>query len=209
MCIRDSSKSVKKNDIFFAIKGKKNDGNKFVGQAIQKKASITVVNKIQKKLPRNKQARSINPLGLLTKTAKIFRKNISTNIIAITGSCGKTSLKELLGNTLNKVYKTTISPKSYNNKYGVPLSLFNINQNDDYGVIEVGMDKKGEIDRLSKIIQPNISVITNINYAHAKNFKNIRQIALAKAEIIDNTKDNGYLVPVSYTHLTLPTICSV
>ena len=189
-----NSKSVKKNDIFFAIKGKKNDGNKFVGQAIQKKASITVVNKIQKKLPRNKQASSINPLGLLTETAKIFRKNISTKIIAITGSCGKTSLKELLGNTLNKISKTTISPKSYNNKYGVPLSLFNINQNDDYGVIEVGMDKKGEIDQLSKIIQPDISVITNINYAHAKNFKNVRQIALAKAEIIDNTKDNGYVV---------------
>ena len=100
----------------------------------------------------------------------------------------------MLGSTLSKVSKTTISPKSYNNKYGVPLSLFNINQNDDYGVIEVGMDKKGEIDQLSKIIQPDISVITNINYAHAKNFKNIRQIALAKAEIINNTKDNGYVV---------------
>ena len=121
-----NSKGVKKNDIFFAIKGKKNDGNKFVEQAIQKKASITVVNKIQKKLPANKQASSINPLGLLTETAKIFRKNISTKIIAITGSCGKTSLKELLGSTLSKVSKTTISPKSYNNKYGVPLSLFNI-----------------------------------------------------------------------------------
>ncbi len=189
-----NSKSVKKNDIFFAIKGKKNDGNKFVEQAIQKKASITVVNKIQNKLPRNKQAISINPLGLLTEIAKIFRKNISTKIIAITGSCGKTSLKELMGNTLNKISKTTISPKSYNNKYGVPLSLLNINQNDDYGVIEVGMDKKGEIDQLSRIIQPDISVITNINYAHAKNFKNIRQIALAKAEIIDNTKDNGCVV---------------
>ena len=131
---------------------------------------------------------------MLTEIAKIYRKNISTNINAITGSCGKTSLKELLGKTLKKMSKTTISPKSYNNKYGVPLSLFNINQNDDYGVIEVGMDKKGEIDQLSKIIQPDISVITNINYAHAKNFKNIRQIALAKAEIIDNTKNNGYLV---------------
>ena len=111
-----NSKTVKKNDIFFAIKGKKNDGNKFVEQAIQKKVSITVVNKIQKKLPINKQACSINPLGLLTETAKIFRKNISTKIIAITGSCGKTSLKELLGNPLNKVFKTSISPKSYNNK---------------------------------------------------------------------------------------------
>jgi len=189
-----NSKIVKKNDIFFAIKGKKNDGNKFVAQAIKKQASLAVVNKIQKTLTKNKQVRSLDPLAVLTKTATIFRQNISTKIIAITGSCGKTSLKELMGNVLNKISKTTISPKSYNNKYGVPLSLFNINQNDDYGVLEIGMDKKGEIDQLSKIIQPDISVITNINYAHAKNFKNIKEIALAKAEIIDNTKEDGHVV---------------
>ena len=99
-----------------------------------------------------------------------------------------------MGNSLKKISKVSISPKSYNNKYGVPLSLFNINQNDDYGVLEVGMDKKGEIDYLSKIIKPDVSVITNINYAHAKNFKNIKQIALAKSEIINNTKSNGFVV---------------
>ena len=88
----------------------------------------------------------------------------------------------------------SISPKSFNNKFGVPLSLFNLNYNDDFGVLEVGMDKKGEIDYLSKIIQPDVSVITNINYAHAKNFKNIKQIAMAKAEIIGNTKSGGFVI---------------
>ena len=189
-----NSKTSKKNDVFFAIKGKKNDGNQFVAQAIKKKVSIAFVNKIKKKISHNKQIKSSNPLGLLRETAKIFRQNIHTKIIAITGSCGKTSLKELLGYSLNKISKTTISPKSYNNKYGVPLSLFNINETDDYGILEVGMDKKGEIDQLSKIIQPDISVITNINYAHAKNFSNIKKIALAKAEIIDNTKKYGHIV---------------
>jgi len=130
----------------------------------------------------------------LTDTSKIFRENINTKIIAITGSCGKTTLKELLGNSLKKISKVSISPKSYNNKYGVPLSLFNLSQNDDYGVLEVGMDKKGEIDQLSKIIKPDVSVITNINYAHAKNFKNIKAIALAKSEIIHNTKSNGFVI---------------
>ena len=126
------------------------------------------------------------------------QENIDTKVIAITGSCGKTTLKELLGNTLKKISKVSISPKSYNNKYGVPLSLFNLTNKDNFGVLEVGMDKKGEIDYLTKIIQPDVSVITNVNYAHAKNFKNIKQIALAKSEIINNTT-------VSYTHLTLPT----
>ena len=103
-------------------------------------------------------------------------------------------MKELLGNSLKKISKVSTSPKSYNNKYGVPLSLFNLDQKDQFGVLEIGMDKKGEIDFLSKIIQPDISVITNINYAHAKNFKNIKQIALAKSEIIDNTKDGGLII---------------
>ena len=188
------SNSVKRNDIFFAIKGKKNDGNKFVKQALSKGASIAVVNKIQKNLILKPQIKVKNSLKFLTSVSKIFRENIDTKIIAITGSCGKTTLKELLGNTLKKLSKVSISPKSYNNKYGVPLSLLNLNQKDNYGVLEVGMDKKGEIDYLSRIIKPDISIITNINYAHVQNFKNINQIALAKAEIIYNTKTNGSVI---------------
>ncbi len=103
-------------------------------------------------------------------------------------------MKELLGKVLGKISKVSISPKSYNNKYGVPLSLLNLKQNDDFGILEVGMDKKGEIDHLSRIIQPDVGVITNINYAHAKNFKNIKQIALAKSEIIKNIKPSGFIV---------------
>jgi len=191
---RINSKEVKKDDIFFAIKGKKNDGNKFIRESFKNKASLAVVNKIQKKLNIHRQIKVKDTLKFLTNAALIFRKNINTNLIAITGSCGKTSLKEMLGNSLKKISKVSISPKSFNNKYGVPLSLFNLNYSDNYGVLEVGMDKKGEIDNLSKIIKPNVSVITNINYAHAKNFKNIKSIALAKSEIIQNTKPNGHII---------------
>ncbi len=191
---RIDSREVKKNDIFFAIRGKRNDGNKYVSEAFKKKASAVVLNKIQKNFDNQKQILVNNSLSFLTNISKIFRKNIDTKIIAITGSCGKTTLKELLGDSLKKISKVTISPKSFNNKYGVPLSLFNLSQNDNFGVLEVGMDKKGEIDYLSKIIQPDVSVITNINYAHAKNFKSIKDIALAKSEIIDNTKSNGCVV---------------
>ena len=130
----------------------------------------------------------------MTEISKIYRKNIDTNIIAITGSCGKTTLKELLGNVLRKVSTVSISPKSYNNKFGVPLSLLNLKHIDEFGILEVGMDKKGEIDNLTNIIKPNVGLITNINYAHAKNFKNIKQIALTKAEIIKNILPNGFVV---------------
>jgi len=191
---RINSQEVKKNDIFFAIKGKKKDGNKFVNQAFKNKASIVVLNRVQNKFEINKQIKVKDTLKFLTDAAKIFRSSISTKIIAITGSCGKTTLKEMLGDTLRKISKVSISPKSYNNKYGVPLSLLNFKKNDDFGVLEVGMDKKGEIDYLSKIIQPDVSVITNINFAHIKNFKSIKHIALAKSEIIQNTNPGGYVI---------------
>ncbi len=189
-----NSNEVRKNNVFFAIKGKVNDGNKFVSQSFKKKASLAIVNKIQNNLDVKRQIKVKNTLKFLTNVSKVYRKNISTKIIAITGSCGKTTLKELLGSVLGKISNTSISPKSYNNKFGVPLSLLNIKENDQYGILEVGMDKKGEIDYLTKIIEPNVGVITNINYAHAKNFKNIKQIALAKSEIIHNIKSNGFII---------------
>ena len=97
----------------------------------------------------------------------------------------------MIGHTFKKISKITYSPKSFNNKYGVPLSLLNLKQNDDYGVFEVGMDKKGEIDYLTKIIKPDVGIITNISYAHSKNFKNIKMIANAKAEIMNNIAHGG------------------
>ncbi len=191
---RINSREIKKDDIFFAIKGKKNDGNKFISEAFKKKASIAVVNEIDNNINISRQIIVKDSLKFLTKCSKLFRQNINSKIIAITGSCGKTTLKELLGHSLKQTSKVGISSKSYNNKYGVPLSLFNLDKKNDYGVLEIGMDKKGEIDYLSKIVQPDVSVITNINYAHAKNFKNLKQIALAKSEIINNTKANGFII---------------
>jgi len=188
-----NSKEIKKNDIFFAIKGKNKNGNKFVDEAFKMGACLAIVNKINK-LKKNKQIKVKNSLNFLTKISEIIRQNSLAKIIAITGSCGKTSLKEMLKTTLNKFGQVSYSPNSFNNKYGVPLSLFNLNPNYDYGVYEVGMDKKGEINFLSKIIKPDVGVITNISYAHAKNFENIKQIAMAKSEIINNINTNGYLV---------------
>ena len=189
-----NSKQINKNDIFFAIKGKTLDGNKFVSEAFKKKSSLAIVNRINKNYPLQKQVKVKNSLNFLTKCSSIFRQNINAKIISITGSCGKTTLKEMIGHTFKKISKITYSPKSFNNKYGVPLSLLNLKQNDDYGVFEVGMDKKGEIDYLTKIIHPDLGIITNISYAHSKNFKNINQIADAKAEIMNNIKKNGTIV---------------
>ena len=184
-----NSKKIKKNDIFFAIKGKNKNGNLFVEEAFNNGASLAVVNKFNKSKSFSKQIKVKNSLNFLTKTSSILRENVMSKIIAITGSCGKTSLKELIGKTLKKINKVTYSPKSFNNKFGVPLSLFNLNINDDFGIFEIGMDKKGEIDTLSKIIKPDVGVITNISYAHAKNFKKYKTNRFSK--IRDNKKYQG------------------
>ena len=186
-----NSKDLKKNDVFFAIRGKHKDGNLFINEAYKNGASIAVSDKLE---GNRKQLKVDNTLKFLTKVSSKLRENTDSKIIGITGSCGKTSLKELIGKSLKKICNVTYSKKSFNNKYGVPLSLFNLRKKDNFGIFELGMDRKGEIDNLSKIIKPNIGVITNISYAHIKNFKNIKEIALAKSEIIYNIKDNGHLI---------------
>ena len=189
-----NSKTIKKGNVFFAIKGKKVNGNNFVLEAFTKGSNLMIVNDIKRKVPLSYQIKVKDTLKFLTKCSEVFRDNIDTKIISITGSCGKTTLKEMIGLTLKKISSTSYSPKSFNNKYGVPLSLFNLKQNDDYGVFEVGMDKKGEIEKLTKIIKPDLGIITNISYAHSKNFKNIKKIAEAKAEIINNIKQGGAII---------------
>ena len=188
-----SSKEVKKNNIFFGIKGKKIDGNKFANEAIERGASISIIDKNYGKKIRNK-IKVKNTLKFFTECAAKVRASSNIIAVGITGSAGKTSLKELLGQSFSKIYSTTYSKKSFNNKYGVPISLFDINKKVKFGIFEVGMDKKGEINSLSKLIKPNIAIITNISYAHSKNFKNLFGIAKAKSEIIDNIIANGSIV---------------
>jgi murE/murF fusion protein len=186
-----NSKEVNKNDAFFAIKGKNKDGNLFIKEAFRNKASLVITDKLKDS---KNCLRVKNTLKFLTNASSIIRDNVSSKIIAITGSSGKTSLKELIGKSLKNNYSVTYSPKSFNNKFGVPISLFNLKKNDDFGIFEIGMDKKNEINFLSKIIKPDVGIITNISYAHIKNFKNIKEIALAKSEIIQNIKESGYLI---------------
>ncbi len=187
------SRKIKKNDIFFGIKGKNFDGNKFVDRALQNGASISIIEgKLKSKIKNKIYVK--NSLKIFSEIAKLIRISSSISSVAITGSAGKTSLKEMLGQMISKLCQTSYSKKSFNNKYGVPISLFNINEDDKIGIFEVGMNKKGEIDFLTKKILPNIGVITNISYAHIENFKDLKGIARAKSEIINNIVEKGTII---------------
>ena len=187
-----NSKEIKKNQIFFGLKGKKIDGSIFAQDSLNNKAVVAIVNKTDIKNPRIMRVN--NSLEFFSIISKKIRQVSNIKAIAVTGSAGKTSFKNLLNHCLSQITSTTCSKNSFNNKFGVPISLFNINIKNNFGVFEVGMDKKNEINTLSNLIEPDVGVITNVSYAHIKNFKNIRGIANAKGEIIDQIKDNGYII---------------
>ena len=187
------SRDVKKNNLFLAIKGKNNDGNKFISKAIKRGASYIVSSKNINK-NKNRILKYSNPIAFLKKFSKLKRENSGAKILAITGSAGKTSLKNILSVLLKKYGSTYASPRSFNNHFGVPVSLSNLNPEHKFGIFEVGMNKPGEINQLSKMINPNIAIITNIAAAHLENFSNIKGIAKEKGEIINNIQKNGTVI---------------
>ena len=189
-----NSKTLKKNNLFFAIKGKNVDGHNFIKEAIQNGASKCIVSKKIKIYPQNKIIKVKNTFSDFNNLAKTARKFSEAKIIGITGSAGKTTLKNLTSFVLKNYGNVHSSPHSYNNKFGVPFSLSNLKSNTEYGVFEIGMDKRGEIDYLSKMVMPEVAVITNITEAHLENFNTIKDIANAKSEIINNISKDGSII---------------
>ena len=188
-----NSKLVKKNDLFIPLKGKKFDGHKFVNDAFKKGASLALSNKKgYKKFNLKKFKKKIiivnNTLSSLHKFASYSRIRSNGKFLAITGSVGKTSVKEAISFILKKKNRIQYSEKNLNNLIGMPLNLANFNKNSEINILELGMNKKGEIKKLSKICKPDICLITKITNAHIGNFKSIKDIVLAKGEIFFGAK---------------------
>lgn len=180
------SRSVNAGDLFIAIKGPRFDGHDFVQQAIEKGAVAIVANKeLQVDLP---VLIVSDTLRALQDLAHYKRNTISAKIIGVTGSVGKTSTKEIIFRMLSCYGPTYRSAENFNNHFGLPLSFLNAGDGIEYIVLEFGMNGAGEIACLSKIIEPDISIITNIGHAHLEFFASRDGIANAKAEIFDKTR---------------------
>ena len=191
LCI--DTRTLKKNNLFLAIKGKKNDGNQFIYDALKKGAGCVITSSSLKK--NNKKIFIVkNSISFLKHFATLKREKSSAKIIAVTGSAGKTSLKNLIHDLLQYYGKTYSSPRSFNNHLGVPISLSNLSFDDKFGIFEAGMSRAGEIRKLTRLIKPHIGIITNIGEAHLENFKNIFEIANAKSEIIENIQPEGTVI---------------
>ncbi len=191
------SRTIGEGEVFFALKGEKWDGHNFAREA-QTKSRMPVC--ISEKVLNTEYILVDDTLRALGDVAKYWRKKVGTFIIAITGSAGKTTTKNIIGSILSELYPTYISIRNYNNLIGVPLNIFNLNSKYRYGVLELGTNKKGEIKRLGEICSPALSVITNIGRSHLEFFGNMENILKEKISILDNTEgpvfinmDNPYL----------------
>ena len=186
------TRTIKKDSLFIAIKGDKFDGNDFVEEAFEKGASLAIAD--NKKLPkiRNKKIVYVkNTIGALKKISENIIKKYDGNVIAITGSNGKTTTTNIIANSLNNTSKTI---GNYNNEIGMPLSIINASPKSKNIIIEIGAAKAGDIDYLSKILNPFIGVITNIGNSHLETLKNINGVLKVKSEIVNNIKKGGYLI---------------
>jgi len=189
--VSTDSRNIDKDCIFFSLSGPNFDGNKFAKQALDKGALYAIVSN-KKYALNNKYIVVENTLTTLQDLAKFHRKKLKIPFIAITGTNGKTTSKELIYNCLQKSLSTGYTKGNLNNHIGVPLTILTITKEHQIAIIEMGANHIGEIKLLCEITQPNYGVITNIGLAHLEGFKSLEGIQRAKKELYDYIKlSNG------------------
>lgn len=190
MNISIDSRYISENDIFVAIKGEKTNGHLYVDEAISDGASIIMCE--EKECNHNICFYSESNYIALQKIAASYRKKMSTPMIGITGSNGKTTTKELLNHILNKKIKVMSTKGNYNSTLSVPLSIFGLNDKHNISIIEMGASKPGEIETICNFSKPNMGIITNISNSHIKSYRNIEEISETKSKLFDLLPSNGY-----------------
>lgn len=191
------TRTLQSGEAFFAIKGDRFDGHNFVSAAIKAKAGLIVVSESKLvSLGRVSVPMIVveDVLIALEKLAMAARARSRAQIIAVTGSVGKTTTKDALRHVLSTQGNTHGAPASFNNHWGVPLTLARMPENTDYAVFEIGMNHPGEITPLVGMVKPHVAIITRIAEAHLGFFPSVEAIADAKAEIFTGIVDGGYAV---------------
>ncbi len=187
--VKISSKEINKGDIFLALKGKNFHGNQFINSSLRRGAKYCLTD--NKNFAKNSKIIYVNSvINYLNNLALKKRDLYKGKVIGITGSAGKTTLKETLAFFLKRNEIISFSKKSYNNKLGVLISLLNINLNSTYSIFEIGTNNFGEIKNLTKIVKPTEIFITNIQSTHLQSFRSKKNIAKEKADIFNSKYNN-------------------
>ena len=200
--ISTDSRNIKKDSIFFALKGENFNGNKFAEEALKSGCKYAVIDEKEYEINENYILVN-NALKTLQQLASLHRDNINIPIIAITGTNGKTTSKELITSCLSSELETAYTKGNYNNHIGVPLTLLEINKKHEIGIIEMGANHKNEINFLCEIAKPNYGIITNIGKAHLEGFKNFEGVKSTKKELYDFIKKNNGIIFINNDDKTL------
>jgi UDP-N-acetylmuramoyl-tripeptide--D-alanyl-D-alanine ligase len=189
--VSTDTRSIKKNSLFFSLKGENFDGNDYALEALNKGAKYAVIDNNKLKNSKFIQVNDVlTSLQLLSACHRTKLKN--TTIIALTGSNGKTTTKELIHSVLSEKYKTVSTLGNLNNHIGVPLSLLKINKDSNFAVIEMGANHIGEIAFLTDLVKPDYGYITNFGKAHLEGFGGMKGVIKGKTELynwlIENNK---------------------
>ncbi|MEN2995120.1 MAG: UDP-N-acetylmuramoyl-tripeptide--D-alanyl-D-alanine ligase [Thermodesulfovibrio sp.] len=178
------TRTIGKEDIFFALRGSKRDGHEFVDEALNK-ASGAVVSKVEGIKYKDKTVVLVDDtLKSLQSLAKYLRENFKGKVIAVIGSNGKTTTKELIASFLSRKYRTLKTEGNFNNNIGVPLCISRIEKNTEIMVVELGTNKPGDIRELCEIVHPDYALITNIGYEHIEGFGSIEGVREGELEIL-------------------------
>ena len=190
--ISTDTRSISPGNLFIAISGDNFDGNQFVAQAEMKNAAAVMVqseceNDIAQFIVKNTNKALLN-------LSNFYRNKFCLPVIGVTGSFGKTTVKEMIAAIITKFGNPVYNKKNYNNEIGVPKTLFNFKKDHSHAVIEMGMNHQGEINRLSKCVNPDVVIITGIGSAHIEFFDSIQDIADAKLEVLNGLKKGGTVI---------------
>ena len=189
------TRTLQPGDLYIAIKGEIHDGHDYVAEALAKGAAAAVVQFAPSGVDEARLLIVSDTLKAMEDLGSAARTRTAAKIIGVTGSVGKTGTKDMLGHALSVLGQTHWSEKSYNNHWGVPLSLSRMHAGTDYAVFEMGMNHAGEIERLSSQVRPHLAIITTIAPTHIEHFPDgIDGIARAKAEIFAGMDVNGIAV---------------
>ena len=180
--ISTDSRNVEKDCIFFALKGKNFNGNKFAADALNKGASFAIIDEEKYRIS-DRTILVSNVLDTLTNLARFHREKLDIPILAITGTNGKTTTKELIAVVLSQKSNVSYTQGNLNNHIGVPLTLLKMNSETEFGVVEMGANHSGEIAQLCAIADPDYGLITNIGKAHLEGFGSFEGVKKTKSEL--------------------------
>jgi len=196
--VTTDSRRIKKNELFFALKGPNFDGHDFVNDAIEKGASGAVVEEIPRDFNHGDKASIIEVRATykaLAELANSWRKKFrNLKVVCITGSNGKTTTKEMTNSILSIRYSVLKNSGNFNNNIGLPLTLLRLTDKHDVCVAELGMNDYGEIRELARIAEPDVGAITNIGRAHLEKLGDLAGVARAKSELVENFNKNNIFI---------------